>query len=68
MDYKAVLFVCDDCNEMFIEEIPECKLTLNGVVSAEWRNQLHHGSQLSLMGFATVVKSSCSKVKGSSRR
>jgi len=68
MEDRAVLMVCDYCHEMFVEEMPECKVTSNGVVSVEWRSRLHHGNQVSLMGFATVVKSSCSKQKGSSRR
>jgi len=60
---------CSECDQpIYMEELPECTAMSNDVVSVEWRSLPHHGNQVCLMGFVTVVRSSCSKQKGSSRK
>lgn len=66
---ESWLMECEQCDQPIImEELPECSMTSSGAVSVEWKSQPHHGSQVVLMGFVTVVKLSCNKLKGSSRK
>jgi len=66
MKVEVALLECQICKEIFIEEMPVCKVKQNGAFSVEWRNLQHHGSPVSLLGFATDVRLGCSKQKGSS--
>jgi len=60
---------CSECDQpIYMEEIPECKVMWNGVVSVEWRSLPHHGKQVCLMGFVMVVRSDFNKQKGFSTR
>jgi len=63
---EVMLSECVICKEIFVEEMPDCKVIQNGAYSAEWRSLQHHGSPVSLLGFATDVRLGCSKLKGSS--
>jgi len=66
MKDEVMLSECQICKEIFVEEMPDCKVTQNGAYSAEWKSLQHHGSPVSLLGFATDVRLGCSKQKASS--
>jgi len=68
MKGEIALLECEVCRELFYEEIDLCKTIQSGVCSVEWRRLRHHGSMLSLMGFATAARLDCSKQKDSSTR
>lgn len=56
MEMPIVLLLCNECSQVFYEEIGKCKKLSNGAYSVEWRKLRHHGNTLSLMGFATAVR------------
>ena len=68
MEGVIALLQCEVCHETFYEEIDECKMIQSGVCSVEWRRLRHHGSMLSLTGFATAARYDFNKPKDSSTR
>jgi len=68
MEGPILLLQCEECRQVFYEEIDVCQMILSGVCSVEWRKRRHHGTMLTLTGFATVARSSCNKQKDSSRK
>jgi predicted Zn-dependent peptidase len=72
MKGQVTLAECQVCNQVFVEDFDACLYQMyekrNGAYSVESRSLRHHGKALTLLGYAMDARSSCNKLKDSSRK